>query len=144
VPPKPATPATYLKAASPRYRANHAALGKAVRRVFPRARPVFLAGMPGWMVARPQGAPRPARAGPWDLGKTAVLFAEGKGGLTAHVWYPGAYDLLARHREALTAAGLKLGRGCLVWTRQGDFPVEALEQLLREARRADGSGPLRR
>lgn len=134
---EPTTARAYLAAASPRYRAAHRALGQAVRRVFPRAKPVFAFGMPGWKAPRPKDAPRPPREGTMPSDAVMVLLAEGKTGLTAHLWYPGDYRFLDRHRAALAKVGLRLGRGCIVWGRVGDFPVAAVAGLLREVRARD-------
>jgi hypothetical protein len=136
---KAAGRAPRAQAASPRYRTTHAALAKAIRKTFPRAKPVLQWGMAGWLIPRPKGAPVPPRAGTMDPTRIFVGLAEGKTGLTVHLWYPGDDDLLGKHRGALRAAGLKAGRGCIVWTRKGAYPVDAVAELLRAARDHDRS-----
>jgi Domain of unknown function (DU1801) len=119
-------------------RAAHDALERLVVGVFPRARPGFAWGMPGWVVDRPPGAPRPPVEGTIPSDKTFIALVARKAGLTVHVLWPGDSSLLAPHEKGLKAAGYKVMVACVQFARKGDLPVAALEPVLRDAKGRDG------
>lgn len=112
-------------------------VAKVVRRVFPRAQAVRESGMDGWRIARPKGAPRPAREGTMPADFVYVLLADRKAGPTLHVWYPGDYDWLDARKDELTEAGFKVMRACLQFMRKREYPVAAVEKLLRDVKAMD-------
>lgn len=131
----------YLARASDRYRAAHDGVAREVRRAWPRAKATFAYGMPAWVAKRPAGAPMPEREGTMDPSQVFVGLVERKAGLTVHFWYPGDAHLLGRHADALAEAGVRTMRGCLVFNRKGEFPVEAVGRVFQAARDLDAGGP---
>jgi hypothetical protein len=117
---------------SPRMAKAWRELDAAVRRVFPEAEPVFDYGARGWRV------PRRIRVESWkgtiDPNWLKVYVAERAQGITLHLWNPCEPGFLKRNATALQAHGLKAMVGCLQFTRKGDYPVAAVEALLREVR----------
>lgn len=127
----------YVKAASPRYQDAHTRLARLVKRRLPRARKILQHGMPGWVAPRPPGSPRPARAGTLPPDRVYVFLAERKAGLTLHLWYPGDYGLLEKHKRALEEAGFKVMRGCLQFNRRGELPLAPVDALLARVHALD-------
>lgn len=117
---------------SPRMAAVWKEVDAAVRRVFPEAEPVFDYGMRGWQV------PRRVKVESWkgtmDPNWLTIGLAERAQGITLHLWNPCEYGFLKRKAPELAPHGLKAMVGCLQFTRKGDYPVAAVEALLREVR----------
>lgn len=117
---------------------SRAALARTVKRVFPSAKPGELwRGIEGWRVARPKNAVVHADTGTYDPAFTVVGFAPNKSGLTVYFLDPGDYYVLQKHEKALAEDGLKVGRGCIYWTRKGVLPTAALETMLRAVKARD-------
>lgn len=120
------------------FKAARDALVGAIRSVFPDARPVEpWAGVEAW------GAPRPASVvdedapGTYDPKLTVIGIADRKSGPVIYFLDPGDYFALETQQELLKGAGFKLGRGCIMHTRKGPLPVEALEELFRRTKARD-------
>lgn len=140
MPARAAAHAAYLAGRSPRYLAAYDALGREIKKRFPKAKPVFQWDMPAWVVARPAGAPMPERAGTMDPHTIFVGLVERAGGITTHVWYPGDYHLLSASKAELAEAGFKVMVGCLQYNRKtGDYPVAPVAALLDKMRAMDGA-----
>ena len=112
---------------------------RAVKKVFPKAEPVEEFGMEGWRIRRPKDAPRPAKEGTMPSDFVMVLLADRKAGPTLHLWYPGDYHLLDARKDALEEAGFKVMRGCLAFSRKAEYPVAAVETLMRDVKAMDGA-----
>ena len=127
---------------SPRLKAVHAELGRRMKALFPEAEAVFLYGMHGWRVPR-------RRKVEWITGTIdpnwlVVAVAERAQGITLHLWDPVEWDVLANRKDGLRAAGFKVMKGCLQFTRKADYPVEAVGDLLtyvQQGWEADGDPP---
>ncbi|MEA3190353.1 MAG: hypothetical protein QOD77_935 [Thermoplasmata archaeon] len=117
---------------SPRMAAAWKELDAAVRRVFPKAEPVFDYGVRGWRVPRPLKVE--AWKGTMDPNWLTLYLAERAQGITLHFWNPCEPGFLKRKGPELAPHGLKAMVGCLQFTRKGDYPVPVIEGLLREAR----------
>ena len=115
-----------------------AALVRTIRAVFPDARPApRWAGVEAWAAPRPEGAVRDASTGTYDPRVTVVGIADRKSGPTVYFLDPGDYHALDTHRDLLEGAGFKLGRGCIMHTRKGPLPTEALQELFRRVKARD-------
>jgi hypothetical protein len=110
-----------------------------VKKVFPSATPGREFGVDGWSIARPKGAPRPAREGTMPSDRIMIGVVERKAGPTLYVWYPGG-DVhgLAAH-PGLAEAGFKVMVGCLVFTKKQPYPFDAVEGLLRALKAKDAA-----
>lgn len=128
----------YLASASDRYQRAYHELEGLIEARFPTVERVLEGDMPMWQILRPEDAPRPGASGTIDPRFVHVGLVERKAGLTLHVWYPPAYELLADHADALEAAGLKVMKGCVQYNRKGDLPVDAIEPLFDHIHDADG------
>lgn len=118
--------------------ASRTALARAVKRVFPNAKPgVLWRGLEGWRIPRPKAAVVHAQTGTYDPAVTMVGFAARKNGITVYFLDPGDYYVLDTHAKDLGTDGLKTGRGCIYWTRKGVLPTAAIERLLRSVKARD-------
>lgn len=115
------------------------AVGKRVKKVFPKAKPVEISGMKGWKVARPASAPRPAKEGTMPSDLFIVLLADRAAGPTIHLWYPGDYHWLTEHGAMLKDAGFKVQRACLPYARKAPYPIDAIETLLQSVKERDAA-----
>ena len=127
--PKTAGPAS---TESDRLKAIHAALEGRLRHHFPDAQPIFTYGMHGWKVPRRRTVAW--TTGTMDPNWLAVLLAERKAGITLHVWNPVDPGILQKRERELSAAGLKPMVGCLQFTRKGDYPLDAIDDLFGRIR----------
>lgn len=114
------------------------ALVRTLLAVFPDAKPVpRWAGVEAWGAPRPEGAMAHASTGTYDPKLTVIGIAERKAGPVIYFLDPGDYFVLDTHRALLEGAGLKLGRGCIMHTRKGPLPTDALEALFRRVKERD-------
>jgi hypothetical protein len=100
-----------------------------VQRVFPQAEAIEEWGMRGWKV--PLVHLPESLKGTFDMTHLYVLLADRKAGPTLHIWYPGIYHWLDEHKAELAAAGFKVMRGCLPYSRRQPYPIDVVERLLR-------------
>lgn len=103
-------------------------LAAEVRNRFPGAEPVHAYGMDGWRIPR-------RRRVEWTHGTVDPNFillalADRKRATTLHLWNPLDWKCLGRRRAPLEAAGFKVMVGCLQFTRQKPYPVDAVAALL--------------
>lgn len=114
------------------------ALVRVLFAVFPDAKPVpRWAGVEAWAAPRPEAVVDPDAKGTYDPRVTVVGIADRKSGPTVYFLDPGDYFVLDTHRRLLEDAGLKLGRGCIMHTRKGPLPADALEALFRAVKTRD-------
>jgi hypothetical protein len=119
-----------LKGTSKRFQNAFRDVGAGFKASFPKARPTFLFGMPGWCVDWDWDPPRQLMRGTMDPKKFAILMAEGKSGITLHFWCLPRYGLLQQEKVALEAAGFKVMVGCLRFTKKTDYPVAAIRRFI--------------
>ncbi len=124
--------------ASPRLQALDAAIGKALRKRWPKARrehvfPGTSYEMDAWLVPIPDPVPQEEWKGTMPHDVFTVGPTEKKAGITVHVWHPKHPELLQENAAWLKEAGFKPMVGCLQWNRKADFPMDAFEQLLDKA-----------
>ena len=68
--------------------------------------------------------------GTFDLNHLQLFLVERKSGITLHIWDPRNYYGLDEVRDELTKIGFKVMRGCLVWNRKREYPVDRMKQLI--------------
>lgn len=114
------------------------ALARAIRRIFPKAKPVKRWGdAEAWAAPRPEGAISPEAPGTYDPDSIVIGIADRKSGPVVYFLDPGDYFALETHRALLEGAGLKVGRGCIYHTKKGPLPIAALETLFEIVRDRD-------
>lgn len=114
------------------------ALLRSILSVFPDAKPVpRWAGVEAWGAPRPEAVVDHDAPGTYDPKVTVIGIADRKSGPVVYFLDPGDYFVLETHKDLLTGAGLKLGRGCIMHTRKGPLPTEALEELFRRVKARD-------
>lgn len=122
------------------FQAARDALARSIRRVFPSAKRV--PGWPGieaWGAPRPQGALVDAAARTFDPARIVIGIADRRTGPVVYLLDPGDFFALETHRALLEGAGLKLGRSCIMHTRKGPLPTDALETLFRRVKARDAA-----
>lgn len=120
------------------------ALQRAVRKVFPDAKPVpRWAGVEAWGAPRPAALVQPDTKGTYDPALTVIGIADRKSGPTIYFLDPGDYFVLDTHRALLEDAGFKLGRGCIMHTRKGALPIAPLVELFRIVKARDAGAAAR-
>jgi uncharacterized protein YdhG (YjbR/CyaY superfamily) len=116
------------------------ALRRTIRAVYPAAKPIEgWAGVETWGVPRPKHAVEKVTSGTYDPTRITIGIADRKSGPVVYFLDPGDYHALETHRALLTGAGFKLGRGCIMHTRKGPLPVDALETLFRRTKARDAA-----
>ena len=120
---------TYLSAASERFQSVFQELSVAVHKSFPEAEPTFAHGMPGFR-AQITNIHKENLRGTFDLNHLQLFLVERKSGITLHIWDPRNYYGLDEVRDELTKIGFKVMRGCLVWNRKREYPVDRMKQLI--------------
>ena len=120
----------YLSAASERFRSVYGEIAAAVHKTFPLAEPTFDYGMPGFK-ARITDIKKEDRRGTLDPSFLQMFLVERKSGITFHIWDPRNYYGLDEVRDELTQLGFKVMRGCLVWNRKKEYPVERMRELIK-------------
>jgi hypothetical protein len=100
-----------------------------VQRIFPQAQTYEDFGIRGWKV--PLENPPVGIKGTIDPNFVYIGLADRKAGPTLHIWHPKSYYWLDEHRDELTAAGFKVMRACLPYTKKRPYPIEVIEKLLR-------------
>lgn len=127
--------------ASERWRTAHSALGDLIDEVLVPAAGTKEAmdayGAHGWSVPRPEGAHHDSVATTFDAHNTRITIKEQSSGMSLYLEWAGEYTLLDRFRDDLAPTGLKLMRGCVKWTRKGEYPVDALKPVLEHIRDTD-------
>ncbi len=123
---------------SARLQTLHAAIGKALKRRWPKARrerifPGTSYDMDAWLVPIPDPVPEEDWKGTMPRDVFTVGPTEKKAGITVHVWHPKKPTLLQDNAAWLNDAGFKPMVGCLQWNKKADFPMDAFERLLDEA-----------
>lgn len=132
----PAVHRAVVAGADGRFQEAYGVVAAAVQDVFADAEAASAHDMAAWRVPRPPDKVEPIR-GTFDPAVIFIGLADRKAGPTLHVWHPGAYDLLDRNAAWLKAAGFKVMKGCLPWTRKGAYPAQAVGRLLEQARAVD-------
>ena len=121
-----------LARASPRFRAIHESIGRAVRDLFPEAVTVFEFGMPGWRIPRRRRVDPGSFKGTIDPNWVHIFFAERKAGISLNLWNPVDVDGLRRRKEELERAGFKLMAGCTQFNRKSEYPIGLVVELLKD------------
>lgn len=125
--------------ASPRLQAIDAAIGKALKARWPKARkqriyPGTSYDMEAWQITIPDPVPKEEWKGTMPRDQFTVAPTEKKAGITVHVWHPKKPELLGENAAWLKEAGFKPMVGCLQWNRKAEFPMDAFERLLDAAK----------
>jgi uncharacterized protein YdhG (YjbR/CyaY superfamily) len=120
------------------FQAARDALLRAVRKVFPDAKPApRWAGVEAWAAPRPEAVVDHDAPGTYDPKVTVVGIAERKSGPVVYFLDPGDYFVLETEKALLESARLKVGRGCIYHTRKAPLPTDALEELFRRVKARD-------
>ncbi|TLZ55006.1 MAG: DUF1801 domain-containing protein [Methanobacteriota archaeon] len=121
-----------LARASPRFRAIHESIGRAVRDLFPEAVTAFDFGMSGWRIPRRRRVDPESVKGTIDPNWVHIFLAERKAGITLNLWNPVDFNGFRRHRAELERAGFKLMVGCIQFNRKSEFPIGLVVDLLKD------------
>ena len=92
------------------------------------AESTFDHGMPGFRV--PITNDKENRRGTFDPDHLQLFLVERKSGITFHIWDPRNYYGLDEVRDELNQLGFKVMRGCLVWNRKKEYPLERMKELI--------------
>ena len=120
----------YLNAASERFQSVYGQIAAAVHKTFPMAEPTFDHSMPGFNVPITDSK-KEDRQGTFDPNLLQMFLVERKSGITFHIWDPRNYYGLDGVRDELTQLGFKVMRGCLVWNRKKEYPIERMRELIQ-------------
>ena len=121
---------TYLDEASERFQNVYREFAAAVHQAFPVPEPSFEHGMPGFKI-RITDVEKEEWRGTIDPNFLHLYMVERKSGITFHIWDPRNYYGLDEMRDELTNLGFKVMRGCIVWNRKREYPVQRMKDLIK-------------
>ena len=120
----------YLDEASERFQNVYRGFAPTVQKAFPMPKPSFEHGMPGFKT-RITDVEREEWRGTIDHNFLHLYMVERKSGITFHIWDPRNYYGLDEMRDELTNLGFKVMRGCIVWNRKREYPIQLMQELVQ-------------
>ena len=121
---------TELTQQSDRFKTIYVKLREIIMKEFPNATEGIMYDMHGFRerITREDIADWP---GTMDPNYLYVGLVERKAGITLHIWNPSNYYGLDRIRKDYEKAGFKVMRGCLQWNKKAEYPIEMIEDLIK-------------